>query len=71
MKRFIAAAAIVLAMATSVLAVPVLQVGAPGGAGEGMFADYQPNTTDPTETDTAITSGGTLYVGGATSKGMF
>lgn len=64
MKRFIAASAIVLGIATSALAVPVLQVGAPGGTGEGMFANYLPNTTDPSETDTAITSGGTLYVGG-------
>ena len=45
-------------------AVPVLQVGAPGGAGEGTYANYQANTTDPTETNTAITSGNTLLVGG-------
>ena len=45
-------------------AVPVLQVGAPGGFGEGTYANYQGSTTSPTESDTAITSGGTLYVGG-------
>src|SRR5215217_1181570 len=45
-------------------AVPVLQVGAPGGFGEGTYANYQGSTSDPTETNTAITSGGTLYVGG-------
>lgn len=45
-------------------AVPVLQIGAPGGFGEGTYADYQGSSTSPTEDDTAITSGGTLYVGG-------
>lgn len=45
-------------------AVPVLQIGASGGAGEGTYADYQGSTTDPKENDTAITSGGTLYVAG-------
>ena len=49
----------------SVVAAPVLQIGAPAGEGEtGTYADYQPSTTDPTETDTAITSGGTLFVAG-------
>lgn len=45
-------------------AVPVLQIGAPGGVGEGTYANYQGSSTSPTESDTAITSGGTLYVGG-------
>lgn len=50
--------------ATQVWAVPVLQVGAPGGLGEGAYANYQASTTNPTETNTAITSGTTLYVAG-------
>lgn len=51
--------------AGSVVAAPVLQIGAPAGEGDtGTYADYQPSTTDPKETDTAITSGGTLYVAG-------
>jgi len=45
-------------------AVPVLQVGAPGGAGEGTYADYQGSTSNPTEKNTAITSGSSLYVAG-------
>lgn len=49
---------------TQAWAVPVLQVGAPGGPGEGSYADYQTNSTNPTEDDTAITSSGTIYVGG-------
>ena len=44
--------------------VPVLQVGAPGGAGEGAYANYVANSADPTETDTAITNGNTIYVAG-------
>lgn len=55
-----------LAMAaTSAQAVPVLQVGAPAGPGDsGTYADYQANTSNPTETDTAITSGSTLFAAG-------
>lgn len=50
---------------SATLAVPVLQVGAPGGPGQGTYADYVASSTNPTETDTALTSGGILYVGGA------
>ncbi len=47
-------------------AVPTLQVGAPAGSGDsGSYADYQTTLTNPEETDTAITSGDTLYVAGA------
>lgn len=47
------------------LAVPTLQIGAPAGAGDvGVYADYQPSTTNPAEDDTAVTSGGTLFVAG-------
>lgn len=53
-----------LLAATQAWAVPVLQVGAPGGPGEGTYADYQGSTSNPTETDTAITPGGTLFVAG-------
>lgn len=46
-------------------AVPVLQVGAPAGPGDaGTYADYQANTSDPTETDTAITSGSIIFAAG-------
>ncbi|PTQ80686.1 putative secreted protein with PEP-CTERM sorting signal [Nitrosospira multiformis] len=46
-------------------AVPILQIGAPAGAGDkGIYADYQGKTTDPKEENTAITSGNILYVGG-------
>lgn len=49
----------------SASAVPVLQVGAAAGSGDaGTYADYTISTTSPTENDTAITSGGTLYAAG-------
>jgi len=53
--------------ATQAWAVPVLQVGAPGGTGEGTYANYSPKgvpTSNPNEEETAFTSGGTLYVAG-------
>lgn len=50
--------------ATQAWAVPVLQIGAPGGPGEGTYADYQLGSSNPTEEDTAIISSGTIYVGG-------
>lgn len=53
-----------LLAATQVWAVPVLQIGAPGGPGEGTYANYQGSTSNPTESDTAITSSGMLFVGG-------
>lgn len=50
-------------------AVPTLQIGAPAGAGDlGMYADYDPSSSSPTETDTAITLGNKLLVGGAYSN---
>jgi hypothetical protein len=46
-------------------AVPVLQVGAPAGAGDtGIYADYQSSLSNPTEEDTAVTSGSTIFVAG-------
>jgi len=66
-KRYLLLSSLVVAAAWSVpsYAVPVLQVGAPAGAGDvGTYADYQASLTDPTETDTAVTSGVTLYVAG-------
>ncbi len=48
-------------------AVPILQVGAPGGPGEGAYADYSPpgvSLTNPPEEETAVVSGTTLYVAG-------
>jgi len=51
-----------LFFAVSAHAVPVLQVGAPG-ATAGTYAPYVAGT-NPTEADTAFTSGGLIYVGG-------
>ncbi len=48
-------------------AVNILQVAAPGTGGNcetSPFAPYSASSTDPTETDTFITSGGTLCVAG-------
>ncbi len=53
-----------LLAATQAWALPVLQIGAPGGAGEGTYANYQGSTSTPTESNTAITSGSTLFVAG-------
>lgn len=55
----------IFAASVSANAVPVLQVGAAAGSGDaGTYADYTGSTTSPTENDTAITSGGTLYAAG-------
>lgn len=63
-------AALALAMTTLIgfagaaQAVPVLQVGAPAGPGDtGTYADYR-DGSNPTEKDTAFTSGDTIYVAG-------
>lgn len=53
-------------LATNTYAVPLLQIGAPGGPGEGSYADYETNLLNPVETDTAVTSGSTLLVSGIT-----
>lgn len=55
----------ILGFATSAFAIPTLQVGAPGGAGEGAYADYIVSSGSPTESDSAFTSGNTILVGGA------
>lgn len=67
----VAAVAVVVSSA-SAFAVPVLQVGAPAGAGDtGYYADYQAAPSSlPIETDTAITSGNTIYVAGEYAKGV-
>jgi hypothetical protein len=58
-------AILALSMSSAAYAVPVLQVGAPAGAGDtGFYADYHPSLTNPTETDTALTSGNTIFVAG-------
>lgn len=49
-------------------AVPVLQVGAPGASGQG-YAPYASQGSNPTEADTAITSGNLLYVAGTYRPG--
>ena len=57
---------LMLGMAATTYAVPTLQVGAPAGAGDsGAYADYQLFLTNPTETDTAVTYGNTIFVAGA------
>lgn len=55
--------------AASAYAIPTLQVGAPGAAGEGLYANYVAVSSSPTETDTAITSGNRILVGGAYAPG--
>jgi len=55
-----------LGLATSAFAIPSLQVGVSDGSG-GYIA-YTPSSTNPTETDTAFTSGNSIVVGG-TFKG--
>jgi hypothetical protein len=58
-------AILALSMSSAAYAVPVLQVGAPAGAGDtGTYADYHPLLTNPTEADTALTSGNTIFVAG-------
>lgn len=58
-----------LAFGSASYAVPVLQVGAPGGPGEGAYADYKGTDisplSNPTEKETAVTSGNTIYAAGA------
>ena len=55
--------------AASAYAIPTLQVGAPGTALEGLYANYVTTSSSPTEADTAITSGNQILVGGAYSNG--
>lgn len=59
-----------LLFATQAWAVPVLQVGAPASSGDlGLYADYLGSLSDPTESNTAITSGGTIYAAGVYQNG--
>lgn len=52
-------------------AIPTLQIGAPGGSGEGTYANYQTSPTPPPmESETAITNGNTIYVGGVFGQGI-
>lgn len=51
-------------LASAAQAAPVLQVGAPGGPGQGTYANYPATLTGPTETDSATTSGDTIFVAG-------
>lgn len=53
-----------LSFASIAYGIPTLQIGAPGGPGEGIYTNYQGSTTNPNEDETAITSGNTLYVAG-------
>lgn len=65
-------AALWVLSSASAFAVPVLQVGAPAGAGDiGFYADYQTiPMPPPTEADTAITSGSTILVSGEFANGV-
>lgn len=65
LKSMLALCLASLCIASQAYAIPTLQLGAPGGPGEGMYADYQPSLTNPTETDTAVTTGNTIYAAGA------
>lgn len=68
MKKLFTAACILglLLSAPPVEAIPVLQVGAPAGAGDtGTYADYIPSLSNPVEEDTAVTSGNIIYAAGA------
>lgn len=58
-----------LGFTASVLAIPTLQIGAPGGAGQGVYAPYTASLSNPTEDQTARTSGNTLLVGGVYKPG--
>jgi hypothetical protein len=58
-------AILALSLSSAAYALPVLQVGAPAEAGDtGTYADYHPSLTNPTEDDTALTSGNTIFVAG-------
>lgn len=61
MKKIIFSLFLILCCAMTAQAIPVLQVGAPGGPGEGTYADY--TTVSPDE-DTAFTTGSLLKVAG-------
>jgi len=50
-------------ISTAALAVPTLQVGVPDGSGG--YVAYTPSLSDPTEVDTAVTSGNKIVVAGA------
>ena len=71
MSKFIALVMLLLGFSTSAYAIPVLQVGAPAGPGDtGNYADYQKSLTNPTENDTAVTSGNLIYVAGGYANGV-
>lgn len=56
---------------TTAWAIPVLQVGAPASSGDtGTYADYIGALTNPSEKDTAVTSGSIIYVGGIYKSGV-
>ena len=56
---------ILVGISSNAQAVPTLQIGAPGGPGEGTYANYQPSLTNPSESDTALTAGSIIYAAGA------
>ncbi|MEO6024432.1 MAG: choice-of-anchor N protein [Burkholderiales bacterium] len=64
-KQILMCAAL-LASSSLASAIPTLQIGAPAGSGDtGIYADYAASLTSPTESDTAVTSGGSILVAGA------
>ncbi len=62
MKQILLMVGLVTA-STAALAIPTLQVGVPDGMGG--YVAYTSTLTNPTEDDTAVTSGNTLLVAGA------
>ena len=56
--------------AASAYAIPTLQVGAPGTGVGNLYANYDPSSSLPTETQTALTSGNNILVGGAYANGV-
>jgi hypothetical protein len=66
-KMLLMIAVLVLVVSSSVAqAVPVLQVGVRDGSGG--YIPYTASSTNPTETDTAITNGSAIVVGGIYKK---
>ncbi len=64
-KQILMCAAL-LASSSFASAIPTLQIGAPAGSSDtGIYADYAASLTSPTESDTAVTSGGSILVAGA------
>ena len=62
MKKLVFTLILVLGMAAAAYAIPVLQVGVENGS--GWYLPYTASSSNPIETDTAITNGSSFVVGG-------